>query len=80
VLAGAAALLSLPRVPRPSSAWAGVFIGHGTPHTPHLTGEPCPVEIESQWTARARERLGIYPTVRGAKKNPAQAELERGTL
>ena len=37
------------------------------------------VEIESQWTARRRERLGIMPTAR-VRKNPAQAELERGTL
>jgi putative transposase len=46
----------------------------------YLTGEPCGVEIESQWTARARERLGIFPTVQTAKKTPAQAELGRGTL
>jgi putative transposase len=30
----------------------------------YATGEASPVEIESQWTARARERLGIFPTVR----------------
>jgi putative transposase len=30
----------------------------------YATGELSPVEIESQWTARARERLGIFPTVR----------------
>jgi len=30
----------------------------------YLTGEDAGVEIESQWTARKRERLGIYPTVR----------------
>ncbi len=29
----------------------------------YLTGEDCVVEIESQWTARKREQLGIYPTV-----------------
>jgi putative transposase len=46
----------------------------------YLTGEHCGVEIESRWTARARERLGIFPTVQTAKKTPAQAELERGTL
>ncbi len=46
----------------------------------YLTGETCGVEIESRWTARARERLGIFPTVQTAKKTPAQAELGRGTL
>jgi putative transposase len=46
----------------------------------YATGAASPVEIESQWTARARERLGIFPTVHNAKKIPAQAELERGTL
>ena len=30
----------------------------------YVTGEYGGVEIESQWTARERERLGIYPTVR----------------
>jgi hypothetical protein len=40
------------------------------------------VEIESQWTTRRRERLGIIPTVRirSDKESPAQAKLERGTL
>jgi REP-associated tyrosine transposase len=40
------------------------------------------VEIESQWTARRREKLGIIPTVRVrvVTRNPAQAKLERGTL
>ena len=37
------------------------------------------VEIESQWTARRREKLGITPIVR-VRENPAQAKLERGTL
>jgi putative transposase len=46
----------------------------------YLTGEVCGVEIESQWTARQRERLGIFPPVQTVKKSPAQAELERGTL
>jgi putative transposase len=38
----------------------------------YATGEVCPVEIESQWTARARERLGIFPTVRlrAREENP----------
>jgi putative transposase len=29
----------------------------------YVTGEDGAVEIESQWTARKRERLGVYPTV-----------------
>lgn len=47
----------------------------------YLTGVAGSVEIESQWTARRRERLGIIPTVRiRSDKTPAQAKLERGTL
>ena len=30
----------------------------------YMTGEPCPVEIESEWTGRKRERMGIFQTVR----------------
>jgi len=30
----------------------------------YLTGEDAGVEIESQWTARRRERMGDYPMVR----------------
>lgn len=30
----------------------------------YMTGESGVVEIESQWTARARERMGILPTLR----------------
>ena len=30
----------------------------------YLSGDPGAVEIESQWTARKRERAGIFPTVR----------------
>jgi putative transposase len=30
----------------------------------YLTGEPGVVEIESHWTARMREKAGIFPTVR----------------
>jgi hypothetical protein len=30
----------------------------------YLTGEDVGVEIESQWTERGRERMGIYPMVR----------------
>lgn len=45
----------------------------------YLTGANRVVEIESQWTARRREKLGIIPTAR-VRENPAQAKLERGTL
>ena len=30
----------------------------------YLTGELGPVEIESEWTGRKRERMGIFQTVR----------------
>ncbi len=30
----------------------------------YSTGRECAVEIESHWTARRREQLGLYPTVR----------------
>ncbi len=33
----------------------------------HLTGVEGVVEIESEWTARKRERMGIFPTVRMRK-------------
>jgi putative transposase len=49
----------------------------------YATGDVSPVEIESQWTARARERRGIFLTVRVRSEEaqrPAQAELGRGTL
>ena len=36
----------------------------------YLTGEVGVVEIESQWTARARERLGWRPEVRIKKTAP----------
>ena len=38
----------------------------------YATGEASEVEIESQWTARRRERVGIFPTVgiRPAEENP----------
>jgi putative transposase len=45
----------------------------------YFTGTDGVVEIESQWTARRREKLGIMPTAR-VHENPAQAKLERGTL
>jgi putative transposase len=47
----------------------------------YLTGADGVVEIESQWTARRREKLGIVPTVCiRSDKIPAQAKLERATL
>ncbi|MFY9740381.1 MAG: transposase [Candidatus Sulfotelmatobacter sp.] len=48
----------------------------------YATGEDGTVEIESQWTARRRERLGIFPTLklRPQPEIPAQAKLGRGTL
>ncbi len=48
----------------------------------YLTGESGTVEIESHWTARRREREGIFPTfrIRPTGKIPAQAKLGRGTL
>src|ERR1700676_1357103 len=45
----------------------------------YFTGTDGVVEIESQWTARRGEKLGIMPTAR-VNENPAQAKLERGTL
>ena len=45
----------------------------------YLTGADGVVDIESQWTARRREKLGIIPTAR-IHDTPAQAKLERGTL
>jgi putative transposase len=38
--------------------WASSSFRH------YLTGESGSVEIESHWTARVRERAGIFPTVR----------------
>ncbi len=48
----------------------------------YLSGTEGVVEIESQWTARKRERAGIFLTVnvRAPADLPAQAELGRGTL
>jgi hypothetical protein len=48
----------------------------------YASGEIGMVEIESQWTARRRERAGIFLQLKelDAAKNPAQAELGRGTL
>jgi putative transposase len=30
----------------------------------HANGEECGVEIESRWTARLREQIGLHPAVR----------------
>ena len=48
----------------------------------YLTGVRGVVEIESEWTARARERLGMVPQVKIRPNSPAQAKpgLGRGTL
>ena len=48
----------------------------------YATGEIGVVAIESQWTARLRERAGIFLTVNVPPRlsTPAQAQLERGTL
>jgi putative transposase len=47
----------------------------------YSTGEESAVEIESQWTARKRERAGIFLTltVREGDTAPAQAKLGRAT-
>ena len=44
----------------------------------YLTGEPAVVEIESQWTARKREHLGIFPIVklRSPEKDPPKHSLD----
>jgi hypothetical protein len=44
----------------------------------YAKGAASPIEIESRWTARAREHRGIFPTGQSAKKPLAQAE--RGTF
>jgi len=36
----------------------------------HSDGRTLFVEVESQWTARARERLGIFPTAQNRKEKP----------
>jgi putative transposase len=48
----------------------------------YATGVEGVVEIESQWTARKREKAGIFLTLklRDDNKTPAQAQLGRGTL
>jgi putative transposase len=47
----------------------------------YLTGEAGPVEIESQWTAWRREKLGIFPTVKirqVADENPRPSRAWTG--
>src|SRR5947209_16572671 len=46
----------------------------------YLSGDPGPVEIESQWTARKREQAGIFPTVRVRlpAENPRPSEAWDG--
>jgi hypothetical protein len=46
----------------------------------YLTGETIVVEIESQWTERRREQIGIFPTVRvrSAEENPRPSEAWTG--
>jgi putative transposase len=46
----------------------------------YANGEVGIVEIESQWTARIRERAGIFPTlkVRGQAENPRPSEAWTG--
>jgi putative transposase len=45
----------------------------------YLTGERGVVEIESQWTARLRERHGLFPTLRvRSQENPRPSEAWTG--
>ena len=46
----------------------------------YLNGEVGPVEIESQWTARKREQLGIFPEVkvRPPAESPSKLRLVGG--
>jgi putative transposase len=48
----------------------------------YLTGEASAVEIESQWTARRREQVGIFPTVRtrSAEEKPRPSEAWTGVF
>ena len=51
-------------------------------HIPCVSGVEGVVEIESQWTARKRERLGILPQITREIKTPAlpdKARQGRGT-
>ena len=52
----------------------------------YASGEVGVVEIESQWTARMRERAGIFPTLKARastekpRPRPALSEVERAKL
>ena len=54
--------------------------GLGLEQFSYLSGDPGPVEIESQWTARRRELAGIFPTVRvrPLEENPRPSEAWDG--
>jgi REP-associated tyrosine transposase len=56
-------------VERPED-WASSSFRH------YLTGAPGPVEIESHWTFRKRERVGIFPTVQ--VRSPAEKPRPSG--
>jgi putative transposase len=45
----------------------------------YLTGAESPVEVESQWTARRREQMGIFPRVsrRELRENPQPSQKAR---
>jgi putative transposase len=45
----------------------------------YLTGAPCPVKVESPWTARRREHMGIFPKVsrRALNENPQPSQKAR---
>jgi len=45
-------------------------IGSGAVFAHYANGAEGIVEIESQWTARRRELMGIFPTVVNSKRNP----------
>ena len=53
--------------------WAWSSLRH------YATGEDGPVEIESQWTGRTREQLGIYPRVsrHGSRQKPLPSQRTR---
>jgi putative transposase len=55
-----------------SEDWPGSSFRH------YATGEAGVVEIESQWTARRRERLGIFPTLklRPQSETPPKQRLD----
>ena len=54
-------------------AWEGEALGVGKRGVPgsfrhYLTGVAVTVEIESEWTARKRERMGIFPQVKSRRE------------